>query len=596
MGMDTETEGLNPYDKRMRIISFAVSPEPNKAFAHYALNSRDTEAISYFKGIVEDPRIILIGHNIKYDINWLAVKYGFKPKCMLFDTMFAQYLLNENIESNSLEYLSEMFDDLRGYKTGINRSDLKRMAKDDVLIYNSRDADTGRRLFDVYIPQLEREGLLPLMNASMEVLPVLSKMETRGVYLDQEWAAKEKFKLLENAITRRLKINDLAKKKVDPDSPQSMRHLLYTVMKMPVQVVTQTGLPSVGKEAIKRAIERVDPGSNNEAILREALEYKKEIKLVSTYYQPIPRWLEYDGRVHTTYRLGKQGGDEGYGGTFTGRLSSDNPNLQNIPIGSVTRGMFAATPGYIFFDADYSQLELRVAAYLTQERLMMDAFGEGLDIHTKVMSDITGIPYDEIEERRHYDEAIKVQRVAIKRVNFGILYGVQAERLQKLLWLDLGITWPIEKCETLIRDWLAKYTEVQKWINYTKREAIDYGYITMPFGQRRRLPNASYKTADGRHALRQAINFPIQSTASWICLIGMTLLDKWLTSSNLNGHLLMQVHDSIGLEIMTDYPEKIAKQISRVMEEDVLEYMREFFDVRWNVPLRFEVTYGDRWK
>src|SRR4030095_15041021 len=189
-GMDIETEGLNPYDDKFRIISIAVSPNEKRAYSAYVLNNYDPVSVTNFKKLLENPAVILIGHNIKYDINWIRVKFGIDVKCMLFDTMFAQYLIDENIESNSLGALSDRFPDLKGYKDDVNRQDLKMMAKDDVLIYNCKDADASRRLYDYYVPLLKQGGYDKLMTTAGMVLPILSKMETRGVYLDKEYANK----------------------------------------------------------------------------------------------------------------------------------------------------------------------------------------------------------------------------------------------------------------------------------------------------------------------------------------------------------------------------------------------------------------------
>jgi DNA polymerase I len=594
---DIETEGLNPFDKNRRIISIALSPEAETAYTSYVLNGWTPRHLSIIKELLKRRDVVLVGHNIKFDLNWLRLKLRIKPRVKLFDTMFAYYLLNENSPRKDLEYLAAKYTDMGDYKAGLDRSDIKRWAQDDVLIYNGKDADAGRRLFDVFVPKLKKQGLLPLMTTAMEVLPVISKLEVDGVYLDQEWARKSQREMFSRMVENRQEINDLAKMRIDPDSPKSMSYLLYTKMRMPIEFFTKKGAPSTGKEAVKRALELVEPGSKNERILRAIQQEKRDAKLLSTYYQPIPQWVHYDGRVHSHYRFGKQADDKGFGGTVTGRLSSDDPNLQNIPIDSLVRGMFRATPGWLFFDGDYSQLELRVAAYLSKEPLLIKAFEEGFDVHTLVMSDLLGIPYDELSNRLKNDEQLKVMRVAIKRVNFGILYGIAAKRLQKILWLDLGVTWSVEKCKQLINQWLGKYQRVAHWIKMQKYFAVQHKYVRMPFGQIRRLPDAEFNTTLGERALRQATNFPVQSTASWICLMGMMLLERWRISNSLKGRLLMQVHDSIALELRgITNPARIARQIARVMERDVLDYIKEVFGVKWDVPLQFKVSYGERWQ
>jgi DNA polymerase-1 len=339
--------------------------------------------------------------------------------------------------------------------------------------------------------------------------------------------------------------------------------------------------------------------------LDQILEYKKKAKLISTYYQPINKWIEYDGRVHTNYSLGKRRDEEGTGGTVTGRLSSNNPNLQNIPRGKEHRGMFGATNGFTILDGDFSQLELRVAAHLSQEPVMMDAFNNGLDIHSAVMSDLTGMPYDEIQAGKDTDEKIKNDRVAIKRVNFGILYGVQARRLQRLLRIELGINMELEYCQTLIKDWLRRYGKVAEWLQAQKIQAATYKYVTMPLGQKRRLPNASFdRTKEAAHALAQATNFPVQSLASWICLIGLTILDNYWEQQKqwMEAYTLMQVHDSVTSEIkLINSPynlctmESIKLEVSKIMEKETLNYLRDIFGVNFNVPLVFDTKVSERW-
>lgn len=594
---DIETEGLNPFDKNRRIISIALSAEPETAYTSYILDGWTPRHLSIIKELLKRRDVVLVGHNIKFDLNWLRLKLKIRPRVKLFDTMFAYYLLNENAKVKTLEALAAKYTTMGDYKKGLDRGDIKRWAKDDVLIYNGMDADAGRRLFDVFVPKLKKQGLLPLMTTAMEVLPVISKMEVDGVYLDQKWARNSQREMFARMVENRQEINDLAKMRIDPDSPKSMSYLLYTKMRMPIEFLTKKGAPSTGKEAVKRALEHVKPGSKNEKILRAIQQEKRDAKLLSTYYQPIEGWLAFDARVHTHYRFGKQEDDKGFGGTVTGRLSSDDPNLQNIPIDSVVRGMFAATPGWLFFDGDYSQLELRVAAFLSKEPLLIQAFEEGLDVHTLVMSDLLDIPYDDLSNRLNSDEQLKVMRVAIKRVNFGILYGIAAKRLQKILWLDLGVTWSVEKCKQLINQWLGKYKRVAHWIKMQKYFAVQHKYVRMAFGQIRRLPDAEFNTMLGERALRQATNFPVQSTASWICLMGMMLLERWRISNSLKGRLLMQVHDSIALELRgVTNPARIAKQIARIMERDVLDYIKEVFGVKWDVPLQFKVSYGERWQ
>ena len=602
-GMDIETEGLSPYHKNARIISVGISPKEKIAYSTYTLNEKDEESLENFAILLADPNVILSGHNIKYDANWIAQKFGITIKCMLFDTMFAQYLIDENIESNSLGYLTEQYEDLKGYKDKVDRKKLNLMAKDDLLLYQCKDADGSRRLYDYFVPQLKKGGYDKLMTTASMVLPVLSKMETRGVHLDKEYANKTKDKLFKELVSSRYTMAEILDSPFDPDSYKSLGEALYKTLGFTPTKFTPTGSPSTDGEAISYLVDQATDQKQN-AFIDEILGYKKKVKLITTYYQPIERWTEYDGRVHTDYSLGKQNNDEAVGGTVTGRLSSRNPNLQNIPRGREHRGMFKATEGYTLLDGDFSQLELRVAAFLSQEPIMMDAFLNNLDIHSAVMADLTGEDYAYIEASKEKNEKVKGDRVAIKRVNFGILYGVQARRLQRLLRIELGIQQDLDYCRQLISDWLIRYTKVAEWLEKQKIQASVYKFVDMPLGQRRRLPEASFdKTREAFHAMSQATNFPIQSFASWICLIGLVILDNYFQNDPyIDGHIIMQVHDSVTAEIKlidkrgnpTDL-ERIKIDVKQIMEREVLNYLKEVFGINFNVPLVFDTKISERW-
>lgn len=608
IGMDIETEGLNPYDTKVRVISVAISPNEKIAYSLYTLNEADSHtkygntisfnySLDNFRNILTDPDVILVGHNIKYDVNWLAVKYGINVKCMLFDTMFAQYLLDENIESNSLGTLSSIYSDLAGYKDDISRDDLKRESKDRVLIYNCKDADASRRLYNYFVPKLKAGGYDKLMVTSSMVLPVLSKIETRGVYLDKEFAYKTQTKIFHDLVKLRYDMSNCANTLFNPDSPKSLADCLYKNFGFTAKKTTPSGQPSTDSEAIGYLVDQ----ANNERqhlFLDQILKYKKEMKLLTTYYQPIERWTKYDGRVHANYSLGRFSNEEGNGGTVTGRLSCNNPNLQNIPRGKDHRGMFRASDGYIFLDGDFSQLELRVAAFLSQESVMMNAFNNNLDIHTATMANLTGMDYDTLNTELHSGNAkLKNDRVAFKEVNFGIFYGMSAKRLQRTLRVKANIRKSIPECQEYIDAWFGKYTKAKEWLDNAKLFAVCHKYIRMPLGQKRRLPDAEFSWQGGS-SLRQATNFPVQSFASWICLIGLKLLDDYFVNNKIDGHIIMQVHDSVTCEISESNLialNDIKVDVKKIMEVETLNYIRDVFGVDFNVPLSFEIDFKERW-
>lgn len=607
-GFDIETKGLTPYRKDVYIVSFAVSAKEGTANCcivnHQGTLANGDDLFKLFK-VLGDPNNIVIGHNIKFDINWIRVKFGIDIKCRLFDTLFGMYLLNENMLDNSLGTLAAGFEDIEGHKNLVNRKNIELSAVQDLLVYNGKDADAVRRLFPLMGAALKKQNMLPLMSVAMQVIPVLSKIETTGIYLDKQYAAQTQLKMFDQLVKAKYKLRELCGVGFEPGSANNMRHYLYTVLELPIRKYTESGLPSTDVEALKRA--KLDlTAQEDHDFIDTALSWSKSVKLLSTYYDPIERWTAYDGRVHTTYSLGKSREQRTERGTVTGRLGSSDPNLQNIPRGTVHRGMFASTPGYTFIDGDFSQLELRVAAYLAQEPVMVEAFKNGQDIHTAVMADMRQVPYKdmvqmlETKSLPNYQE-LKNDRVAIKRINFGILYGVSPQRLQNLIWMELGIDWEIEKCEALVSDWLSKYSSIERWIKVQRNLAVNQRFVSMPFGQRRRLPEANWKTPEGRRALRQATNFPVQSTASWICLIGMNLLDNYfnhLTKQGISARILLQVHDSISGEVKTKDEtvlKTIRDDVQRILEVDTVAFIKDAFNVNFTVPLSFPVTTSDRW-
>ena len=604
-GFDIETKGLNPYDTRVMILSVGLSDKDKEAYGSYCRNGWKAIDLEILRLVLESPHYLLIGQNIKYDINWIAVKTGIVVKAMLFDIQFAQYLLDENDKTNSLEgniarafkENKKDFADLSEYKSLVNRDDLDRQHKDDLLIYNCRDADASRRLYNYYVPKLKADGYDKLMVTSSMVLPVLSKIETKGVYLDKEWAYKTQSKIFNDLVKLRYEMCDIAKTSFNPDSSQQLAKILYGRLRFTQTNTTDSGAPSTSAQSISYLLDQANT-EDQDKFLNAIVKYKKQMKLLTTYYQPIERWTKYDGRVHCNYSLGRFENEEGQGGTVTGRLSCREPNLQNIPRGKQHRGMFAATKGYSLLDGDFSQLELRVAAYLSQEPAMMDAFLNNLDIHTSVMSGLTGIPYNALEsELKGGNAKLKNDRVAFKEVNFGIFYGMSAKRLQNTLFLKAHIKKSIPECQKYIDDWFAKYNKAKEWLDNTKLFAVAHKFVRMPLGQKRRLPDADFSW-EGGSALRQATNFPVQSMASWICLIGLKLLDDYFVNNKIDGHIIMQVHDSVTCEISQSNLislEDIKVDVKKVMEQETLNYIKDVFGVNFNVPLSFDIDFKERW-
>lgn len=603
VGFDTETKGLNPFDKNVHVISAAVSDGQNTIA--YVINHNgqsDEIALHDLRNLIENPDVTLVGHNIKFDLKWLLIKYNWTLRCQVFDTMMASYLIDENDEAG-LDNSLKKFLNRRSHKGMVNTADLESEHVDDVLLYNAYDADSEIPLMKQQVKLLHVERMLPIMSVAAQVFPILAKMEVRGVNLDREHAKRTEAKLLADCIKLSLNMRNAGYGQFDPNSDKDLRRILYSVIGFQPTKQTKSGADSVDAEAIKDLY--LDCCDNKAmGLLDNLIPYTKKMKLLSTYYQPIDRWLSYDKRVHTSYSLGKQY-DGGQGGTVTGRLSSTNPNLQNIPRGKEHRGMFIPTKDYLFIDGDFSQLELRVGAFLSQEPRMIEAFLSNKDIHSAAMSDITGIPYDEIEERKDKDQEIKNQRVGYKNVNFGIFYGMTEHRLFRQLKSN-GIHWDIDKCIEYIAQWKMTYASANAWIELQKKFIRSTGYAVMPLGQKRRLPDAKLERIYGdrligsliSRAERQGVNFIVQSTAAWICLIGMIVIDQYFKDHpELDGHLIMQVHDSVTSEVKADCnTQQVAQDIQYIMENCTVQLLNDVFGIKWNVPLSFPTKVITRWE
>lgn len=623
IGFDIETKGLNPYCEA-HIISYAIS-DGIKTFAQVIRHNETVcgiKEIELLKQIVSNKNYILIGHNIKFDLNWLRIKFGFDIQCQIFDTMIASYLLDENT-SGSLDNTYQRFTNKKSHKGMVNTSNLELEPLDDVLLYNAKDAKSVMELYPLMVKSLEDKKILKLATIANQIVPILSKMETRGVKVDIQRAKENQKKLFNSVITKRVDLGNFGYGSFDPDSPKDLTRILYKQLEFTVIKETKTGNPSTDAEAIKLLEEQTtDPKEIK--FLTDLLSYKKDMKLLSSIYQKIDEQTKYDGKRHAKYNLGKQYGEDS-GGTVTGRLSGD---MQQIPRGKEHKAIFIPQDGYVFIDGDFSQLELRVVAFLAQEPAMLKAFDEGLDIHTAVMADIKGYDYYELfkllEDETHKDnKQLKEERVAIKRINFGIVYGVAAPRLQRLLKIELGVEKPLDECEYLIARWLDKFPKVNQWLEQQRNNAAIYKQVVMPFGQRRRLPDADFimrgmdkeKRILASRALRQATNFPVQSMASWICLIGMLLLDEYFEQrKELDGCIVIQVHDSITAEVKkldslpTDYKiyydgkgsssylNEIATDIQYIMEYETRNYIQNVFNINFNVPLSFPVKVLERWQ
>jgi uracil-DNA glycosylase family 4 len=618
IGFDIETEGFIPYDKSKRILTRAIATGPGQGFGIAAGHPQSTVHTlpTALGSAFDDPTKVLVGHNIKFDFLWETVKRGRPVEAQMFDTKVANSLLDENAPDNTLKYLANKFTDLGHYGDSVDRTDLANAPLDEVLAYNTRDSDAGLRLRPVLAAAMEEEGLTPLFDLMMKVEKTLVDVEAVGMWVDRPWAKRVAHQTYDAMKVAEEEIYSMAGKEINLNSPDQVAWFIYEHMGLPVLETTPTGAPSTNKEALVEL--KYHEGQSPAQLKSTAAlaSHRKNSKLWVTYFVPLPAYLAYDRRVHTTYNLGKGAGEDGEdGGTRTGRLSSKNPNLQNIPIGTDMRGMFAATnvseggpeSDWEFCGADYSQLELRVGAFVSQEPTMLQAFDEGKDLHTVELARLTDNTYEDIiaiiEDKKHpqYYEYAKQKRVAVKRVQFGVFYGIQYRKLTKQL-KAFDVVMPDYEVKAFMEKWFAGKPMVAKWIRETEDEAIRTGQVRNPLGRVRHLIGASRHTAIGMRLLRQGVNMPIQSMASEICLIAMYLLnEKFKELNRKHGRsvirLLLQVHDMLGTEFdKTVLTRDAVMQMKQdIMEKAVPTYLKDYFGINWNVPLAVDIDCGPRW-
>jgi DNA polymerase-1 len=586
IGFDLETTGLEYFDPTKRILSGAV--------ADGSYLNLVTEALHGLKPFTKDERCTLCGHNIKFDMNWYQGRVA-PILAKVWDTSVAEALLDDAALSNSLDALNVKYGIVPPYKAMVNRKKMELEPIERVKQYNLIDAQVTAAITEKQRPRIQREGFQPIMDFLMEMLPIFSEIERRGVYVDRDWAMRTGRQIR--------KERDAAREAVGfPDynlkSPKQLAEILYTHLHLPILGYTKTGQESTDKNVIKEllmsdaAVDR-----DTEETLKALIEYSKTTTLIGTFFDPLPELTEFDGRIHTWYNLSKSD----RGGAVTGRLSSSNPNLQNIPARSDVRGLFCATPGFLWGDADYSQLELRIVASLANEPAMIEAFKQDYDIHTASLADVFKSEYhdlvDILADKDHSKHAHwKGLRLFIKRLNFGILYGIGAKKLARMVYLESGQRYSIEQTQEYIDRWLDRYPRVKAWISATENEVIERGYVRTITGRRRTLLGANRNSGDGWRKLRQAVNFKVQSPAADITQVAMRLTHMWFNqlAAPSEAHLLMNVHDQQAWEFQGN-GEEIGRNVKYIMEVEVPNELYRRFGYRLKVPLKAEVHIGERW-
>lgn len=546
--LDTETTSIDAIRAKLVGLSFSVK----KGEAWYVAVPRETEAaqhmVQIFSSIYENDKILKVGQNLKYDLTVLA-NYGIQLKAPLFDTMLAHYLVQPELRHN-MDYLAEIYlnyqtihiDTLIGPK-GKNQKNMADLAPADICDYACEDADITLQLMEPLKAEMEKNQLTRVFNEiEMPLMPVLAQMERNGVRLDTEVLSETGEQFRQRMQQLETEIYELAGHPFTITSPRQVGEVLFDELKLNEKAKkTKSGQYSTGEEVLE-AIKHKHP------IVEKILAHRALKKLISTYIDALPKLIyPATGRIHTSFNQAV---------TATGRLSSSNPNLQNIPVrgddGREIRKAFVPEPGCIFFSADYSQIELRIMAHLSADEHLVNDFRCGRDIHAATASRIFHKPIEEVSR----DERRKA-----KTANFGIIYGISAFGLAERMEVSR-----IEAKE-LITNYFDTYPRVKEYMQTSVERARELGYIVTEFGRRRYLPDITSRNAVVRgYAERNAVNAPIQGTAADIIKIAMVRIAQRFEAEGIQSKMILQVHDELNFSVLPEELDHVKNIVIQEME------------------------------
>jgi len=566
---DTETTGIDALNAELVGMSFSF--EKGKAFyVPFPENQDEAQIlIDKFKPFFENEAIEKIGQNIKYDLKILS-HYGIEIQGKLFDTMIAHYLINPDMRHNMdvlsetyLKYSPKSIEDLIG-KKGKNQKSMRDVSLEEIKEYAAEDADITYQLKQNFSPILDKAETKNLFDAiEIPLIPVLAAMELEGINLDVPFLKEMSVVMAKESASLEQKIYETAGEKFNLASPKQLGDVLFDKMKIggTKQKKTKTGQYATGEEILSYL-------ANDNPIVKDILDWRQMVKLQSTYIDALPNQVDKKtGRVHTDYMQTV---------AATGRLSSNNPNLQNIPIRTdrgrlIRKAFIARDENYTLLSADYSQIELRIIAALSGEENMIKAFQNNEDIHKSTAAKVFNVPLDEVT---------KEQRSNAKTVNFGIIYGVSAFGLSNQTSLSR------KESAELIDAYYATYPKLKSFMSNQVDFARENGYVQTVLGRRRYLKDinsANMMVKSG--AERNAVNAPIQGSAADIIKIAMINIHKKLTSENWKSKMLLQVHDELVFDVHNSELEIIKPIIKHEMENAF----------KMDVPLDVEIGIGKNW-
>ena len=567
LSLDTETTSTSSIDAKLVGLSFAVKEFEAFYVPIPAEREKALQIVNIFKAVYEDTKILKIGQNLKYDLEVLR-NYNVQLQGPMWDTMIAHYLIQPELRHN-MDYMAEIYlnyktihiDELIGPR-GKNQLSMRDLSPTLVYEYAAEDADVTLRLKNKLEPELKRFECEDLFyDIEMPLMPVLAEMEMNGVCLDTD-SLKETSGILNGRLKEiEHRIYELAGHSFNIASPKQVGSVLFDELKIVEKAKkTKTGQYVTSEEVLQQL-------KNKHEIVTDILEYRGLTKLLGTYIDTLPHLINpRTGHIHTSFNQTV---------TATGRLSSSDPNLQNIPIrgedGKEIRKAFVPEPGCLFFSADYSQIELRVMAHLSNDPQMIEVFREGKDLHAATAANIYKKPIDEVT---------RDERTKSKRANFGIIYGITVFGLAERLDISR------DEAKQLIDGYFATFPEVHDYMEQAKQKARQQGYVTTLFGRRRYLPDINSANATVRgFAERNAINAPIQGTAADIIKVAMIRIHNRFKAEGIRSKMILQVHDELNFSVL---PEEKGR-----VEAIVLEEMQNAITLK--VPLVADSGFGANW-
>ncbi|MET4868530.1 DNA polymerase I [Morganella morganii] len=570
---DTETDSLDNLSARLVGMSFAAKAghAAYVPIGHDYLDAPDQllteQVLRVMKPILEDEKIRKIGQNLKFD-RGIMENYGVELRGIAFDTMLESYVLNsvagrhdmDSLADRHLNYKTTTFEDIAG--KGKKQLTFNQIPLEEAANYAAEDADITLLLHQALYPQLEAEKSLlhVYQDIEMPLVPVLSRMERTGVLIDANVLAAQSVELTARLDELEKQAFAIAGEEFNLSSPKQLQTILFEKLNLPVVKKTPGGAPSTNEEVLEEL-------ADNHELPRVILEHRGLSKLKTTYTDKLPLMVDpKTRRVHTSYHQAV---------TATGRLSSRDPNLQNIPVrtdeGRRIRQAFIARDGYCIMAADYSQIELRIMAHLSQDKGLLKAFAEGKDIHRATAAEVFGVPLDEVTAD---------QRRSAKAINFGLIYGMSAFGLARQLGIPRG------EAQRYMDLYFERYPGVLEYMARTREHAAEKGYVETLEGRRLWLPEINSRNGMRRKAAeREAINAPMQGTAADIIKKAMIAVDDWLQKENIDALMIMQVHDELVFEVRKEQQAEMAEKIRGLMEAAM----------KLDVPLKVEAGVGANW-